>query len=115
MPPSLLAAAMVATVGAAEIAVHGWDVAAARGPGRGRPIPAALATGLLDIVPLVITGPAPGGQFAAPVPVPRLASPSDRLVACLGRDPRGIAGADPPVSERPAAALSLTKSPVTAG
>ncbi|MGP7998950.1 MAG: hypothetical protein ACLPKI_16775 [Streptosporangiaceae bacterium] len=52
---------------------------------------AALATSLLDIIPLVVTGPGPGGQFAAPVPVPRLASPSDRLIARLGRDPRGTA------------------------
>ena len=84
-----VAAAVVTAVGAVEIAVHGWDVAAACGQGRSRPIPAGLARGLLDIIPLVITEATRGGQFAAPVRVPAGASPSDRLVALLGRDPAG--------------------------
>jgi uncharacterized protein (TIGR03086 family) len=82
-----VAAAIVTAVGAIEITVHGWDIAAACGPGR--PIPAGLARGVLEIVPLVVTGPARGGQFAAPVTVPPQASPGDRLVALLGRDPAG--------------------------
>ena len=81
-----VAAAIVTAVGAIEITVHGWDIAAACGPG-GRPIPAGLARGVLEIVPLVVTGPARGSQFAAPVTVPPQASPGDRLVALLGRDP----------------------------
>ena len=82
-----VAAAIVTAVGAVEIAVHGWDVAAACGQGHRRPIPPALASGLLGIVPLVVTGSVRGTQFAAPVSVPPLAGPGDRLVALLGRDP----------------------------
>jgi uncharacterized protein (TIGR03086 family) len=82
-----VAAAIVTAVGAVEIAVHGWDVAAACGQGHRRPIPPALATGLLEIVPLIVTESVRGTQFAAPVSVPPLAGPGDRLVALLGRDP----------------------------
>jgi uncharacterized protein (TIGR03086 family) len=84
-----VAAAIVTAVGAVEIAVHGWDIAAACGHGRSRPIPAELARGVLDIIPLVVTEATRGSQFAAPVSVPPTASPSDRLVALLGRDPAG--------------------------
>jgi uncharacterized protein (TIGR03086 family) len=90
-----VAAAIVTAVGAIEIAVHGWDVAAACGHGRSRPIPAELASGVLEIIPLVVTGATRGSQFAAPVSVPPLASPSDRLVALLGRDPAAPGPARP--------------------
>jgi uncharacterized protein (TIGR03086 family) len=76
-------AGLVACTGAIEIAVHGWDVSAARG--RGRPIPHALATRMLGLCPLVVTG--REGLFAGPVQVPAQASPCDRLVGYLGRDP----------------------------
>lgn len=82
-----VAAAVVTAVGAIEIAVHGWDIAAACGQRRSRPIPADLARGVLEIAPLVVTGTTRGSQFAAPVTVPPQASPGDRLVALLGRDP----------------------------
>jgi uncharacterized protein (TIGR03086 family) len=72
-------------VGAVEVAVHGWDIA--RGCGCLRPIPPALATAILDIVPLVVTDATRYVHFAPPVPVAEQASPSDRLVAALGRDP----------------------------
>jgi uncharacterized protein (TIGR03086 family) len=78
-----LAADIVATAGAVEIAVHGWDVA--RACGRDRPIPPALAEELLDLVPLVVTDADRPSRFAAPVPAPWPASPGDRLVAFLGR------------------------------
>jgi uncharacterized protein (TIGR03086 family) len=78
-----LPAGVVACTGAVEIAVHGWDVTAARGR-RGR-IPPALATRMLRLSPLLVTG--REGLFAAPVQVPSEASPSDRLVAYLGRNP----------------------------
>ena len=84
-----VAAAVVTAVGAIEITVHGWDIAVACGQQRSRPIPADLARGVLEIVPLVVNGTTRGSQFAAPVSVPALASPSDRLVALLGRDPAG--------------------------
>jgi uncharacterized protein (TIGR03086 family) len=78
-----LPAGIVACTGAVEIAVHGWDVAAARG--RRGPIPPALATRMLRLSPLLVTG--REGLFAARVQVPSEASPSDRLVAYLGRNP----------------------------
>lgn len=80
-----LTASAVAATGAIEIAVHGWDVSQACG--QARPIPAVLATGLLAICPLVVTGATRHRLFAAPVPVSPLASPSDLLVAFLGRSP----------------------------
>ena len=86
-------AGLVACTGAVEIAVHGWDVSAARGrascgePGRGgvRPIPAGLATPMLRLGPLIVTG--REGLFAVPVDVPAQAGPGDRLVGYLGRRP----------------------------
>jgi uncharacterized protein (TIGR03086 family) len=88
-------AGLVACTGAVEIAVHGWDVAAARGRagdgggGPVAPIPAALATRLLQVCPLLVAG--RDGLFALPVEVPAQASPGDRLVGYLGRDPAGSA------------------------
>jgi uncharacterized protein (TIGR03086 family) len=81
-------AGLVACTGAVEIAVHGWDVSAARG-GAGcagvRSIPAVLATRLLRLCPLLVAG--REGLFAGPIEVPAQASPGDKLVAFLGRDP----------------------------
>jgi uncharacterized protein (TIGR03086 family) len=81
-----LPGSIVTAVGAVEIAVHGWDIATACG--YPRPIPPALATGIVRIMPLVVTRATRDVHFAAPVPVSPLASPSDRLVALLGRNPR---------------------------
>jgi uncharacterized protein (TIGR03086 family) len=89
-------AGLVACTGAVEIAVHGWDVSAARAragrdsasPGRRTsqiPIPAALATRMLRLSPLLVAG--REGLFAVPVEVPAQASPGDRLVSYLGRNP----------------------------
>jgi uncharacterized protein (TIGR03086 family) len=94
---------LVACTGAVEIAVHGWDVSAARGRagcdragcdragcggagcGGARPIPAVLATRMLRLGPLLVAG--REGLFAVPVEVPAQASPGDRLVGYLGRQP----------------------------
>jgi uncharacterized protein (TIGR03086 family) len=84
---------LVACTGAVEIAVHGWDVSAARarascgGAGQDgvRPIPAVLATRMLRLGPLLVVG--REGLFAVPVDVPAQASPGDRLVGYLGRCP----------------------------
>jgi uncharacterized protein (TIGR03086 family) len=92
-----LTAGMVARTGAIELAVHGWDVS--RACGRRRPIPDALAAELLAISPLVVPAAARAPLFAARVAVAPSASPSDRLVALLGRDP-ATAAAGPPA--RPA-------------
>lgn len=78
-------AALVASTGALEIAVHGWDVAQACG--RHRSIPPALSEELLDLVPLVVTRAERHDLFDAEVGLPRLASPGDRLLAYLGRNP----------------------------
>jgi len=72
-------------VGALEMAVHGWDLS--RACGHCQPIPGPLAISLLHISPLLVprTGRAP--LFGPPVTVPPLATPSDQLVAYLGRNP----------------------------
>jgi uncharacterized protein (TIGR03086 family) len=81
-------ASLVACTGAVEIAVHGWDVTAAlarAGCDRAEPIPAALATRMLRVCPLIVAG--REALFAVPVAVPAQASPGDQLVGYLGRRP----------------------------
>jgi len=78
-----LPAGIVACTGAVEVAVHGWDVSAALG--RGGNIPPGLATRLLALCPLLATS--REGLFSAAVPVSPEASPADRLLGYLGRDP----------------------------
>jgi uncharacterized protein (TIGR03086 family) len=82
----VLTPGIVAAAGAVEVAVHGWDVG--RACGHDRPIPPALAETLLELCPLLVTAADRPSRFAAPVGVPLDASPSDRLVAFLGRRPR---------------------------
>jgi uncharacterized protein (TIGR03086 family) len=84
----------LALAGAIEIAVHGWDIAAACGTRQ--PIPIELAAVLLPLAPLVIPAQIRPGLFADPVLIPGPACPGDQLVAFLGRQPnftrwRGIA------------------------
>jgi uncharacterized protein (TIGR03086 family) len=74
---------LIASAGALEIAVHGWDVAQACGVDR--PLPAALALDLLDAAPALITGADRPGRFADVVDVPLHARPSTRLLALTGR------------------------------
>jgi uncharacterized protein (TIGR03086 family) len=88
VPPGLVTGA-----GAIEIAVHGWDIYVACG--RGEAVPAAIARPLIKLFPLVIT--VRTGLFDGPFAVPPCASPGDRLVAYLGRDPG--ARHHPPVSQ----------------
>ena len=81
-------AGVVACTGAVEIAVHGWDVSTARAWADGvlqAPIPAALATRMLRLGPLLVAG--REGLFGVPVEVPAQARPGDRLVGYLGRHP----------------------------
>ena len=80
---------IVAAAGAVEVAVHGWDVAAACG--HPRRIPAELAAEMLDLLPLLVTDADRPARFAAPVDVPWHTAPGDRLVASLGRRPRAVA------------------------
>jgi uncharacterized protein (TIGR03086 family) len=81
-----LAASVMATAAALEVAVHGWDISRACGPRQ--PIPRALATSLLAIAPVLVPRAGRHPLFAAPVTVPATAGPSDQLAAFLGRAPR---------------------------
>lgn len=76
---------MAATVALTDVVVHGWDVAQALGaPAE---IPPMLAEALLDLVrPIAeqVRGRAFGPEITD---LPRDATPSDRLVAFLGRTP----------------------------
>jgi len=81
-----LAASVMATAAALEVAVHGWDISRACGPRQ--PIPRALATSLLAIAPVLVPRAGRHPLFAAPVIVPTTAGPSDQLAAFLGRAPR---------------------------
>jgi uncharacterized protein (TIGR03086 family) len=83
-----LTATVVATTLAVEIAVHGWDVSQASG--RAQPIPPVLAIGLFAVCPLVIDNASRHRLFASAVDVSSQASPSDVLVAFLGRTPTHI-------------------------
>ena len=80
-----LSLGMMTGVGALEMAVHGWDLS--RACGRCQPIPGALAAGLLDISPLLVPRAGRAPLFGPPVIVPPTATPSDQLVAYLGRVP----------------------------
>jgi uncharacterized protein (TIGR03086 family) len=77
---------LLAAAGALEIAVHGWDVA--RACGVDRPLPAALAVDLLDVVPLLVGDADRPGRFAERVDVPPGAGPGTRLLAAVGRSAR---------------------------
>jgi uncharacterized protein (TIGR03086 family) len=83
-----LPAIAVEGAGAIEIAVHGWDMAQACG--QDRPIPDALAASLLAIAPLLIPETGRHPQFGPPVTAAAPVGPGDRLVAYLGRKPRGM-------------------------
>jgi uncharacterized protein (TIGR03086 family) len=78
-------AELLAITGAIEIAVHGWDISMACGSPR--PIPPTLAVDLLMLSPLVVDDAQRHPLFAAPVAASRMASPSDQLIAFLGRSP----------------------------
>ncbi|MEU0564254.1 TIGR03086 family metal-binding protein [Nonomuraea sp. NPDC005983] len=85
-----LTSAMVATVGAVEVAVHGWDVG--RACGGSVPIPEPMAEELFGLAPLLVTADDRPDRFAAPRALPPHASAADRLLAFLGRDPHQAAG-----------------------
>lgn len=68
-----------------DLAVHGWDLAVAIGAEYR--IGDALAEDLLAELGPQVSGWQGGGIFAAPVATGPDATPSDKLVALLGRDP----------------------------
>lgn len=71
----------IARLAAVEITVHGWDVG--RTTGHAAPIPEQLAAALLPTA-TALTLEHPAG-FAPPAPVTAAHSPSDHLLAILGR------------------------------
>jgi uncharacterized protein (TIGR03086 family) len=82
----VLSPGIVAATGAVEVAVHGWDVA--RACGQDHPVPPTLAVELLDLSQLFVRDGDRPTRFAARLDESLdLASPSDRLVAFLGRRP----------------------------
>lgn len=85
-----LPAMLLASAGALEITVHGWDVSWACGQPALPPAP--LAEELLDLAPLLVHPADRPERFAAPRAAGPLAAPGERLLAFLGR--RG-AGAEP--------------------
>lgn len=76
---------IVASAGAIDVAVHGWDVG--RACGDGTPIPGDLALSLLKVAPLLVSDTDRPERFGEPVVLPPDASPGDRLIGYLGRDP----------------------------
>jgi uncharacterized protein (TIGR03086 family) len=95
-------AGLLTCTGAVEIAVHGWDVTTAltrASCDRSEPIPAALATRMLRLCPLIVAG--RESLFAVPVEVPAQAAPGDHLVGYLGRYPgRALVGPAAPGRRR---------------
>lgn len=79
-----LATEVVVGAAALEITVHGWDVTQA--VGTARPIPGALARGLLPIAESLVAEAERGSEFGAPRPVPSESADEIRLLGFLGRD-----------------------------
>ncbi|MEV4239291.1 maleylpyruvate isomerase family mycothiol-dependent enzyme [Nocardia sp. NPDC049737] len=73
---------VLGTVGALELAVHAWDLAAARS--NPPPIPDRLARELLSVAPELVPLADRSPLFAAPIE-PRTTAPGDQLLAYLGR------------------------------
>jgi uncharacterized protein (TIGR03086 family) len=80
-----LTTAVLASAGALEIAVHGWDVA--RAVGRDRPLPPALAEEMLALTPYLVSEADRPVRFATPVAVSPRAPAGERLLGFLGRRP----------------------------
>ena len=82
---SELQAGLLASAGALEITVHGWDVA--RACGLHHPIPRALAEDLLSYAPLLVSDADRPHRFGPPVPTGADATPGEELLALVGRRP----------------------------
>lgn len=78
-----LDAPLLVATAALEITLHGWDVGQATG--RGTPVPADLAAGLLAVAQHVIAPGDRASRFAHPRPVGAGAPPDVRLLAWAGR------------------------------
>ena len=80
---SELQAGLLASSGALEVTVHGWDVA--RACGVHHPIPRALAEDLLSYAPLLVTDRDRPHRFGMPIPTGADTTPAEELLALLGR------------------------------
>ncbi len=81
-----LPASAAAGINTVDALVHGWDLAKATG--QDPTLDPALATAALEFCSTAITDDIRNrGAFDAIVPVPDVASPTDRLVGFLGRQP----------------------------
>jgi uncharacterized protein (TIGR03086 family) len=76
---------VLTSAGALEVAVHGWDVAAACGAPR--PIPEDLASDLLRVAHAVVSESDRPSLFAPPLPPEPGAAAGEELLAFLGREP----------------------------
>lgn len=86
MPWGPMPGAQVQRLALMEAVVHGWDLAKATG--QDAEIPAQLAEPMLGGVKRIIpAGERTEGAFASEITVPDDASPTDKLVAYLGRKP----------------------------
>lgn len=88
-----LDAGLAAEVGALEVAVHGWDLGAARR--LENPPPPLLAAALLPVAVARVPVEGRSGRFAAPLR-PADGDPASLLLAHLGRDPRWVPVPDSP-------------------
>jgi uncharacterized protein (TIGR03086 family) len=84
LPIGFVPASAAAQISATDVVVHGWDVS--RAVGENADIPAELATALLEFGKAFLPDQVRGRAFADPVPIAH-GSPSDQLVAFLGRQP----------------------------
>lgn len=66
-----------------ELTLHAWDIN--RTTGCRTPLPPTLVEALLALAPLVVDGVDRTDLFAAPLPPPHPADPTDRLLALFGR------------------------------
>jgi len=81
---------LLASTGALEIAVHGWDLAAACG--QPRPLPPRLAADLWAVGPLLVSDADRPARFGKPIELARSATAGEQLLAFLGRTPRTRCG-----------------------
>lgn len=72
--------------GAIEFAAHGWDIATACGAER--EMPDGLGAELLELAASLIDDQARAPMFGRRVAAPPGASPTDRFIAFLGREPQ---------------------------
>jgi uncharacterized protein (TIGR03086 family) len=80
-----VSAGLLVAAGALEVAVHGWDIATARG--ERHPIPEPLAEAVLGRAALLVTPADRPVRFATARPVSPWTPAADRLLAFLGRHP----------------------------